>query len=167
MSDQAAFLTAIRADPDDDPTRLVYADWLDEHGDERDRARAEFIRAQIELERLEEWSERRLDLEERAIDLFKLHGAGWRAEVPGWVKPHLSDYRRGFLHQFSATPATFIARADELFAAAPVQHGEFRSLSGGGTAKLARCSSLGRLRTIALGLDCTPDNLRSFLASEG
>lgn len=32
MSDEEAFLNAIRASPDDDAPRLVYADWLDEHG---------------------------------------------------------------------------------------------------------------------------------------
>jgi uncharacterized protein (TIGR02996 family) len=41
-----AFLEAICAAPDDDAPRLVYADWLEEHGDPE---RAEFIRAQIEL----------------------------------------------------------------------------------------------------------------------
>lgn len=40
------FLDAIRADVEDDTARLVFADWLQENGDE---ARAEFIRIQIEL----------------------------------------------------------------------------------------------------------------------
>ena len=42
------FLEAICATPQDDTPRLVYADWLDEHGDP---ARAEFIRVQVELAR--------------------------------------------------------------------------------------------------------------------
>ena len=41
-----AFLKAILDDPDNDALRLVYADWLDEHGEPE---RAEFIRVQIEL----------------------------------------------------------------------------------------------------------------------
>jgi uncharacterized protein (TIGR02996 family) len=40
MSDEAAFLEVIRANPDDDTTRLVYADWLDE----RDDPRGAFVR---------------------------------------------------------------------------------------------------------------------------
>ena len=32
MSDADAFLDAIFAQPDDDTPRLVYADWLEEHG---------------------------------------------------------------------------------------------------------------------------------------
>ena len=45
MSDESAFLQAIRANPDDDTTRLVYADWLDERGD----ARGRFVRLHLAL----------------------------------------------------------------------------------------------------------------------
>jgi uncharacterized protein (TIGR02996 family) len=48
MVEAAAFLEAIRADPADDTTRLVFADWLDE----RDDPLGEFIRLQMELEPL-------------------------------------------------------------------------------------------------------------------
>ena len=50
MSDETALLAAIRAAPDDDAPRLIYADWLDEHGQPE---RAEFIRVQCELARRE------------------------------------------------------------------------------------------------------------------
>lgn len=50
MPDAAPFLAAIRAAPDDDAPRLIYADWLDEHGQPE---RAEFIRVQCELARRE------------------------------------------------------------------------------------------------------------------
>lgn len=42
-----AFLCEIASHPDDDNLRLVYADWLQDHGDEEDKLRAEFIRVQI------------------------------------------------------------------------------------------------------------------------
>lgn len=42
----AAFLQAIRDNPADDTPRLVYADWLDEHGEAE---RAEFIRVQCRI----------------------------------------------------------------------------------------------------------------------
>lgn len=45
MSTRAELLEAIRANPAEDTPRLMYADWLDEHGDcDRDAATAEFIR---------------------------------------------------------------------------------------------------------------------------
>jgi len=48
MSDEAAFLETLRANPADDTTRLVYADWLEE----RDRApEAEYLRLTATLTR--------------------------------------------------------------------------------------------------------------------
>lgn len=48
MTEEGCFLQKILADPAEDTHRLVYADWLDEHGQP---TRAEFIRVQIELSR--------------------------------------------------------------------------------------------------------------------
>jgi uncharacterized protein (TIGR02996 family) len=45
MSDEDAFLEAIFAGPDDETTRLVYADWLEERGDPR----AEFMRLDCQV----------------------------------------------------------------------------------------------------------------------
>jgi uncharacterized protein (TIGR02996 family) len=46
----ADFLRAVCAAPGDDFPRLLYADWLEEHArTEADRARAEFIRVQVEI----------------------------------------------------------------------------------------------------------------------
>jgi uncharacterized protein (TIGR02996 family) len=50
VTDPAAFLAKIVAEPDQDLPRLQYADWLDEHGQPE---RAEFIRVQVELARIE------------------------------------------------------------------------------------------------------------------
>ena len=49
MSDDDGFLATIIAHPEDDAPRLVYADWLEERGDEVSVARSEFIRVQCEL----------------------------------------------------------------------------------------------------------------------
>src|SRR5437762_10882134 len=59
MDDEAAILSAIAAHPDEDTPRLVYADWLDDHAaylPDPDAAhiRAEFIRIQCELKKLED-----------------------------------------------------------------------------------------------------------------
>lgn len=42
-------LRAVLEDPADDHARLVYADWLEEHGERPARDRAKFIRAQVSL----------------------------------------------------------------------------------------------------------------------
>jgi uncharacterized protein (TIGR02996 family) len=49
MSEEAAFLDALRKNPDDDVTRLVYADWLDEQGDRGNAAKSAFLRYQCQL----------------------------------------------------------------------------------------------------------------------
>ena len=61
MSDESALLTAIIEHPDEDTPRLVYADWLDEHATSAaQRARAEYIRLEIEQARLARATRRRL-----------------------------------------------------------------------------------------------------------
>src|SRR5437870_2291421 len=52
MSDRDALLAAIRAQPDEDTPRLIFADWLDENDESQ---RAAFVRAQIELARTPPW----------------------------------------------------------------------------------------------------------------
>jgi uncharacterized protein (TIGR02996 family) len=49
MSDEAAFLNAILASPQDDAPRLIYADWLDERGDELATRKADFLRVTCSL----------------------------------------------------------------------------------------------------------------------
>ena len=46
MTERHAFLLSIKDNPADDTPRLVYADWLEEHGETE---RAELVRVQIEL----------------------------------------------------------------------------------------------------------------------
>lgn len=49
MTDEDAFLSAIRANPKDDTTRLVFADWLDERGDAAATLKAKYLRTDVEL----------------------------------------------------------------------------------------------------------------------
>ena len=53
MADELELLAAIRARPDDALLRLVYADWLQDHGDPRH----ELVRLETELGRLPVWAE--------------------------------------------------------------------------------------------------------------
>lgn len=51
MSEEAAFLMALKANPADDTARLVYADWLDEHDQPQ---KAEYLRAVVGVARAPE-----------------------------------------------------------------------------------------------------------------
>ena len=72
--EREAFMSAILATPDDDTPRLVFADWLDEHGTtDEDRAHAPLIRAQCRLELLPSGKERsKPEREARARSLLRV-----------------------------------------------------------------------------------------------
>src|SRR5437868_11537865 len=63
MPEEAAFLQQLSDRPEDDHTRLVYADWLEERGD----ARARLLRLEVELAALADgdrgYAEREAELE--------------------------------------------------------------------------------------------------------
>jgi uncharacterized protein (TIGR02996 family) len=84
--EEEAFLRAIAANPVDDGTRLVYADWLEERGDPR----AEYIRLRLRLReprgRKRVWA-RRCELE-AVID------GAWRRQVFAVPKLTIQKYRR-------------------------------------------------------------------------
>jgi uncharacterized protein (TIGR02996 family) len=89
MPDESAFLEAIRAAPDTDGPRLVYADWLDEQGD----VRGEFIRVQCELAGFVESDERYAELRRRERELLDAHEADWLGVWRG--RPGACEFRRG------------------------------------------------------------------------
>src|SRR5262245_17450169 len=94
MNDNPQLLQAILDTPDDDGLRLVYADWLEEHGD---ASRAEFIRVQVERARLPAADPRQEGLKDRQGTLWADHGAAWYARLPrlGGVSYH--RFWRGFV----------------------------------------------------------------------
>jgi uncharacterized protein (TIGR02996 family) len=81
MNEETAFLRAIQERPDDDTTRLVYADWLEEHGGEAGLAKAKFIRTDCELAGLPDQDERREGLQARLRQLAGGLDVAWRAAV--------------------------------------------------------------------------------------
>src|SRR5689334_13365492 len=90
-----AFLDALQQDPNDDVTRLVYADFLEEYGGEPDVARAELIRVQVALTALPQLDRRAAPLIARQDELLARWERVWlgpAADVlDGWA------FRRGFV----------------------------------------------------------------------
>jgi uncharacterized protein (TIGR02996 family) len=74
MSDEDALLQRIIDEPDVDGPRLVYADWLEEHGQEE---RAEFIRVQAELHRTPAGAPRQNELGAKARELLAARFGDW------------------------------------------------------------------------------------------
>src|SRR5262245_3154375 len=86
---QAAFLAAIRDDPDDDGPRLIFADWLEEQGDPR----GEFIRVQCALARLGPEDERWASLKRREWELLEAHWETWVQPLRKLGNPDIEYYR--------------------------------------------------------------------------
>jgi uncharacterized protein (TIGR02996 family) len=78
---EADFLTACADNPDDDLTRLAFADWLEERGDAE---RADFIRLRVEL-----WSQELQDKKEwtGAEDRLKQHRERWTVALAVVANP--------------------------------------------------------------------------------
>jgi uncharacterized protein (TIGR02996 family) len=87
-ADEEALLRAVWDAPNDDAPRLVYADWLDEHGN---ADRAEFIRVQCERTGADPTDARYSKLERREAALWKKHRVKWTRGLPP-----STVFRRGF-----------------------------------------------------------------------
>ncbi|HET6574680.1 MAG TPA: TIGR02996 domain-containing protein [Fimbriiglobus sp.] len=120
-TDETALLSAVEANADDDLPRLVFADWLEEHGHP---IRAEFIRLQCEIAHLE--TDRRDDVRphhyglwQRQAELLAAHrgdALGPLAGLPGTVDVR---FDRGFVSRVELRVADFLDHGAALDAARP------------------------------------------------
>ncbi len=144
MSEHAAFLQAICENPDDDTPRLVYADWLDDHGDPE---LADFIRTQIELARIPEYD----PIWQRVWCSRPHQITGFRKlpELPSGLHWTSFCYRRGFPWRLGVLDLdAFLAHAAHIFTLAPVQALEIDARNGADLGPLADSPHLQRLRSL-------------------
>ena len=81
---EEAFLSTLREQPDDDTTRRVFADWLDEQDDPTCTLKAEYIRADLELAALPRKPKRkgyRQRLADRRREMAEQLDLDWMAVV--------------------------------------------------------------------------------------
>src|SRR5262249_40795810 len=142
MIENQAMLSAILADPDDDRPRLVYADWLEEHG-QRDRAR--LIRVQIDLARTPDNAEAAsaLQIEEEQLE------AACEKTLPQLECIRWGGFERGMVRSVSpATPAAFRHHASSIATLGSVHRVEFEN--GDGFAVLAEVATLARFTDLSV-----------------
>lgn len=109
MSDDPAepIYAAIRANPDDDLPRLVFADWLDEQGQPE---RAEYIRLTCAIEREPDRVQKR-DWQARANQLLRGHRSEWFGPLLTEFRQHRLD--RGIITSIAASNPTILAAYDQ------------------------------------------------------
>ncbi len=92
--DSQPFLRAIRAKPEDDLPRLIYADALEESGASE---RAEFIRVQVALANTAEHDPQFRVLEDREHELLGKHEETWIGRPDSWAQEW--TWHRGFIDE--------------------------------------------------------------------
>lgn len=137
MTRREQFLSLILADPAANGPRLVYADWLEEHGEPE---RAEFIRVQCELAKVPatvfgpRWRDLRYcfgepwdSLRRRERELLNGRGWGWagkairNASGLGIDFHDVLTFSRGFVSSITCTWTEWSRHADAIRAATPLE----------------------------------------------
>jgi uncharacterized protein (TIGR02996 family) len=145
MSDEAGLFQAILADPADDSARLVYADWLEDHGDPD---RAEFIREQVRLACAGVVGKVYRGGSKRADELLRAHETSWLSGLPTWARKG-ALFRRGFVFAVSCTARQFIEGGTALKRKTPLE-AVFLDRAGGLVEELTAAPHLAGLRRLGL-----------------
>jgi uncharacterized protein (TIGR02996 family) len=145
MKPDDAFLADIVAHPDDDAPRLIYADWLDDHGK---ADRAEFIRLQCRIVRapadhpdLEAWRQ-------REAQLLRRHGSLWSRPLP--YRPYFnSPFHRGFVESVDVDLDQFLQLGDRPWQK-PLRMLRFMHVSAPSLRRLVQVPQLARLAALVV-----------------
>ncbi|MCE9531217.1 MAG: TIGR02996 domain-containing protein [Planctomycetes bacterium] len=158
-------MRTIRGSPHDDTPRLVFADWLEENG----RAeRAEYIRLQCVRESFDESDPRRRTFLVRERQIWRVHAADWRSELPPSLKRF--PFRRGFVRpaDLEMSAEQFLNLADDYLDCAPQWTARLTLRERDSIPDLLRAERLERLTGLSLHVDgADTGGLRELLASPG
>lgn len=139
-----ALMQSILEAPEDDAPRLVYADWLEEHGEAE---RAEFIRVQIERALLRESDPRQDELEAKEVLLFETNQQKLLGPLAEFSTGHV--FVRGLLDRLVIDAQVFLDHAERLFGWVPLRHATIRNVAGC-LSDLAASPYLGQLTSVEL-----------------
>jgi uncharacterized protein (TIGR02996 family) len=109
-----AFVKTIRANPDDDTARLVFADWYEENGQPE---RAAYIRASCRLARLPTTDPEYREVQQRCLELYTAHHAAWAGDWPANLE---WSFERGLITGVTGAPAVLAEHWQAIFAQHPV-----------------------------------------------
>ena len=141
---QRELLAALWADPDSDDARLVYADWLLEHGDPR----GEFITESVREEQIQDWNDpKKKEAGAKAEKLRKKHEKEWVAPIRPYIRSW--SWRRGFLSRVTCDGGLFVEGAAAICAVSPDLYVEITGLKPKQVPGLA-AAPLGKLYSLSL-----------------
>jgi uncharacterized protein (TIGR02996 family) len=153
-----ALLADVCEHPEDDTPRLVYADWLEEHGGQRERAEA--IRLGVRRRRLDDLDPEAWVLDSQLRWMHETDRAAWKAELPKLDGVSFGGFRGGLVRLATVHSSAHLLRHEEaLFGAVPLDYLQLFVEGPGDTAALARCRYLHRLHTLEISGMIRPTHL--------
>jgi uncharacterized protein (TIGR02996 family) len=158
------FFHALQQDPNDDLLRLVYADFVEERGDNASTAYAELIRIQIEMAAIlpsNRWAMQRIAnltvrQEEILAEWERVWLGDWAEILDKWV------FRRGLVEAIQVDASVFLDYAPDWFAQWPSLTVAKLTRAAGHLAELARCPWIAHLR----GLDLSDNSIDAKCLSD-
>jgi uncharacterized protein (TIGR02996 family) len=176
VDEQTALIAAIRAEPDEDTRRLVFADWLDEHPCEHglEAAWASLIRTQIDLHRMvnsaelrtETYDDRFSTLLNTETELLTGPLGDWFADqLGGVIDPELltrfdlNGIQRGFPEVLEPCDSHWwLVQAEHLLAQLPITNVAF--------SRLPRCEQREEGIILVEEYSLSPPVSREFIMDE-
>jgi uncharacterized protein (TIGR02996 family) len=138
MPDEAALLDAVLREPEADAPRLAYADWVQSLGGPANLARADFIRAQIDIENAVEDDRQWPELARRERELLTQWRTTWEKPFRDLLKPSVFRparwlkarlfgqggtwrFHRGFIEEIDTSASGFLEEDGLLYSRAPIR----------------------------------------------
>ena len=118
MTDAEELFASILAHPEENAPRLVFADWLEENGQED---WAEFIRIQIEVDHIPRAEPRHKELSRRARRLLAKQKEVWLFPFQKLLPGCLVKFERGFVSIVKASYSYVFFNAEQLWPLAPIR----------------------------------------------
>lgn len=148
--EEAVLLKAVLDDPNNDEPRLKYADWCERQSDEPTKARAEFIRLQIEIAQMSSTAVNRGEAYHqmyREMKLYDAYKVDWVSTIRALVDGF--EFNRGFVELVKLTARDFLDHAKQLFDIAPIYHLELTNVATDAD-ELFASSHLERMRSLRM-----------------
>lgn len=138
MPDEAALLDAVLREPEADAPRRAYADWVQSLESPANLARADFIRAQIDIENAVEDDRLWPELARRERELLTQWRTTWEKPFRDLLKPSVFRparwlkarlfgqggtwrFHRGFIEEIDTSASGFLEEDGLLFSRAPIR----------------------------------------------
>lgn len=138
----------VAANAEDDEPRLRAAEWFERQNGKENKARAEFIRVQLERARLATNDSEQSDLRFRELNLLKKYGRVWQGAHFGLKK---CIFRRGFVEYVHLHLKHYLHHRRELHRLEPIRDIQltgWHRASDSLVERVANCEELNQLRTL-------------------